>query len=93
MTPEARAEINRANSQKSTGPKTAEGKARSSMNARKHGMRSKRESIFIDSSYAYEERRRKWMAICDAQNDMDEFLVATNVGLSFDIERAGARML
>ena len=88
MTPEARAEINRANARKSTGPKTAKGKARSSMNARKHGMRSKRESIFIDSSYAYEERRRKWMAICDAQNDMDEFLVAANVGLSFDIERA-----
>ena len=89
MTPERRAEINRANAQKSTGPKTAAGKARASMNARKHGMRSKRESIFSDTSYRYEERLRKWMAHFDAQDDAQEFLVATNVSLSFDIERAG----
>ncbi len=59
------------------------------MNARKHGMRSKRESIFSDTSYRYEERLRKWMAHFDAQDDVQEFLVATNVSLSFDIERAG----
>ncbi len=89
MTPERRAEINRANALKSTGPKTAAGKARASMNARKHGMRSKRESIFSDTSYRYEERLRKWMAHFDAQDDVQEYLVATNVSLSFDIERAG----
>ncbi len=59
------------------------------MNARKHGMRSNRESIFSDTSYRYEERLRKWMAHFDAQDDAQEFLVATNVSLSFDIERAG----
>ncbi len=36
-----RAEINRANAKKSTGPKTVEGKAASSQNAFKHGMYSK----------------------------------------------------
>ncbi len=36
-----RAEINRANAKKSTGPKTVEGKAASSKNAFKHGMYSK----------------------------------------------------
>ncbi len=89
MTPERRAEINRANAQKSTGPRTAAGKAKASMNARKHGMRSNRESIFSDTSYRFEERLRKWMAHFDAQDDVQEFLVATNVSLSFDIERAG----
>ncbi len=59
------------------------------MNARKHGMRANRESIFSDTSYRYEERLRKWMAHFDAQDDVQEFLVATNVSLSFDIERAG----
>ncbi len=59
------------------------------MNARKHGMRSRRESIFSDTSHRYEERLRKWMAHFDAQDDVQEFLVATNVSLSFDIERVG----
>jgi hypothetical protein len=36
-----RAEINRENAKKSTGPKTAEGKAASSKNALKHGIYSK----------------------------------------------------
>ncbi len=62
------------------------------MNARKHGMCSQRESIFSDTSYAYEERLRKWMAHFDAQDDVQEFPVVTNVSLSLDIERAGARM-
>jgi hypothetical protein len=37
MTPH-RAEINRANAQYSTGPKTAEGKKQSSLNALRHGL-------------------------------------------------------
>ncbi len=38
---ETRAEINRENAQKSTGPKTEEGKAKSSQNRFKHGVYSK----------------------------------------------------
>ena len=37
----SRLEANRANAQKSTGPKSAKGKARSAQNARKHGLRTK----------------------------------------------------
>jgi hypothetical protein len=39
-TPEERREINRRNAQRSTGPKSAEGKARARLNALKHGLRA-----------------------------------------------------
>jgi hypothetical protein len=41
MTTDAKTRANRANAQKSTGPKTEAGKARSRLNALKHGRRSK----------------------------------------------------
>jgi hypothetical protein len=39
-TPEERRETNRRNAQRSTGPKTAEGKAKARLNALKHGLRA-----------------------------------------------------
>jgi hypothetical protein len=40
ITPEERREINRRNSQRSTGPRTPEGKQRARLNALKHGLRA-----------------------------------------------------
>ena len=40
LTPEARAEINRRNSQASTGPRSEQGKLRASMNAYEHVLRA-----------------------------------------------------
>ena len=51
------------------------------------GLRSERESEEVENSYALEERRRTWLAQCDAQTDMDEFLITSNVVLSFNLER------
>ena len=52
----AKIRANRANAQKSTGPKTAAGKARSSRNALKHGILS--ELLVIAPSSGKETRRR-----------------------------------
>ena len=38
MTTEAKRAANRANAQKSTGPRSSEGKARASQNATRHGL-------------------------------------------------------
>ncbi len=57
------------------------------MNALKHGFRSERVAEEVESSSALEERRRTWLAQCDAQTDMDEFLITSNVVLSFNLER------
>ena len=78
----------RLNSQKSTGPKTSEGRERSSMNAYKHGMRSKKRAILRGDSYAFENRKQKWMARADPCDDMSEFLVYQHVCAAFEIEHA-----
>ena len=88
MASPAQIAANRLNSRKSTGPRTPEGQAKSSMNALKHGNRSRKLALLREESLAFEERLRKWMAIGDAQNDVEEYLVYRNVALSFEIDRA-----
>jgi hypothetical protein len=52
----ARAEANRRNSQKSTGPKTDEGKAKSRFNALKHGMTAQSILLPGDDGQAFASR-------------------------------------
>ncbi len=44
------------------------------MNSLKHGNRSQKLAMLHEESCAFEERLRKWMAIGDAQNDVEEYL-------------------
>ncbi len=88
MASPAQIAANLANCQKSTGPRTPQGRARSSMNSLKHGNRSRKLAMLREESFAFEERLRKWMAIGDAQNDVEEYLVYRNVCLSFELDRA-----
>ena len=80
---------NRINCLKSQGATTPEGQAISSMNALKHGLRSKNVERLREHSYAFENRLNKWLTIGDAQSDVDEYLIYRNVSLSFDVDRAG----
>jgi len=55
MSSELKIEANRANAQASTGPRTEEGKARSSQNARKHGLTAKQLAITPEDRQAFDE--------------------------------------
>jgi hypothetical protein len=87
MATAAQIAANQANSLKSTGPRTPEGRAKSSMNALKHGQRSSRLARLREESFAFEERLRKWKTTGAARNDVEEYLVYRNVCLSFELDR------
>ena len=68
-TSEKKAEANRQNAQKSTGPKTDQGKRKSAMNARKHGLTAK---IFVAGSDLEETAiQNRFMAWANALVDDD----------------------
>ncbi len=87
MATAAQSAASRANGARSVGPISAEGLRISSANSLKHGLRSERVAEEVENSHALEERRRTWLAQCDAHTDMDEFLITSNVVLSFNLER------
>jgi hypothetical protein len=88
MATEKQIAANRANALLSTGPRTAAGRARSSMNSYRDGMRSRKRKALREESYVAENRKHKWMAIGDPCNDIAEFLMYQNVCASFEIEHA-----
>ena len=88
MASPAQIAANKLNSRRSTGPRSPQGQAKSSMNALKHGNRSRKLALLREESCAFEDRLCKWMAIGEAQNDVEEYLVYRNVCLSFDLDRA-----
>jgi hypothetical protein len=60
LTPEERRLIRQNNARRSTGPKTAEGKARSRGNALKHGLRAETLSLPSEDPAVAAERSRAW---------------------------------
>ncbi len=70
-----RAEINRANSQHSTGPRTSEGKARSSQNSFKHGLYSKQLVLASEDPAELDQLRASLRAEHQPANTTEEILV------------------
>ena len=72
---EAKLEANRRNAQKSTGPRTEEGKKNSSLNATKHGLRAETLVLRDEDPQVLEERRAAWRACLLPGDDVEERLV------------------
>ncbi len=87
-TPIDRAAINRRNAQKSTGPRTHDGKNRSRFNAVKHGMTAKTLVLPDEDADVLQMRVETWIADLQPQNDVEQFLVEQAVHASWKLERA-----
>ena len=83
-----RAEINRRNAQKSTGPKTPEGKSRSRFNAVKHGMAAKTLVLPGEDPEVLRERIEAWTADLQPENDLEQYLVERAAAVSWQLDRA-----
>jgi hypothetical protein len=60
MTSQARILSNQNNSKRSTGPRTPEGKQRSSMNALKHGLRAETVLLPTEDADAFDDMLAEW---------------------------------
>ncbi len=83
-----RAEINRRNAQKSTGPRTAAGKERSRFNAVKHGMTAKTLVLPGEDPEALQHRLDGWTESLKPRNDLEQYLVERAVRVSWQLDRA-----
>jgi hypothetical protein len=88
MASAAQIAANRANARKSTGPKTAEGKARSSMNAVKHGLAAHRTTLPHEDPAAYDEHRAAVIADCAPADAQEMLLVDAIAQASWCMKRS-----
>ncbi len=82
-----RAEINRANAQHSTGPRTPEGKARASMNAVKHGLFSAEVLLPGEDPALFESLRTEYAKSFHAETEQELSLVQEIVACRHRIHR------
>ena len=87
---EARADVNRANAQHSTGPKTPEGRAISSRNSFKHGLYSKQLVLSTEEATALDALKADLRAEHQPANTAEEILVNEMAEQFWRIRRARA---
>jgi hypothetical protein len=85
--PADRAAINRANSQNSTGPRTAAGKQRSSQNALRHGLTAASPVLPTEDRAAYEDHRRRFFDEYHPATSTETQLVQELIDTSWRLNR------
>ena len=88
ITSTAKLEANRRNAQKSTGPRTVEGKEKAKMNATKHGLRAETLVLRDEDPQVLDERREAWRACLMPGDDVEERLVDSAVVHTWMQDRA-----
>ena len=84
ISPERRAEINRQNAQKSTGPKTEEGKAASRRNALKHGLAA---ATLEPPDGSYQGRLAYWVDDLRPSNVLEHAMVERACRATWKLDR------
>jgi len=87
MVTEAQILANRRNAQKSTGPRTIEGKAAVSQNAVQHGFSARQDVISSESQVDFDQYRDRILAELDPASPMESMLAERIVGLSWRLKR------
>jgi hypothetical protein len=88
MTTKAQVRANRRNAQKSTGPRTAEGKATVSQNAVKHGFLSRLDVIRGEEQAEFDLFREQMLGEWAPDGTMETMLVERITSLSWRLKRA-----
>ena len=89
-TPTNRAAINRTNSQHSTGPRTAAGKQRSSLNAIRHGLTARTAVLSSEDLAAYQRHCRQFVDEYQPANATETQLVQDLADTSWRLNRIPA---
>jgi hypothetical protein len=87
MSTELKIETNRANAQFSTGPRTEEGKARSSQNARKHGLTAQQSIVNPEEQEEFEELLAHYQKDIQPQGAIQQTLFDELVTASWNLRR------
>ncbi len=89
MATEAQIRANQRNAQKSTGPRTSEGKAAVSQNAIQHGLLTRQNVISSESQADFDLYRERMLAELAPASPMESMLAERIVTLSWRLKRTG----
>ncbi len=85
-----RAAVNKANAQKSTGPRTEAGKQRSSLNALRHGLTGHTIVLPTEDQSAYQRHSQSFFDECRPKGAIETQLVQSLLDTSWQLNRASA---
>ena len=88
MATQAQINANRQNAQKSTGPRTAEGKAAVAQNAVKHGLFAVQDVLTVENQAEFDQLREEMLAELSPIGSVESLLAQRAVSLAWRLRRA-----